>query len=145
MTNENNDQQIRPATPEEARQYAIPTGDDTQNAIDQIGKKRDEVAAYALRELALAVIDAVNRIDTQLKVHNYLKSLEILCEGPGIFRLNIEDKNTECDPQKLADNIADQLNKESVGDYYKQARSIQVEFNNVEETDGPDWVSPGKT
>lgn len=126
---------------EELQRLNLPTPEDTKNAIEAIDPARNEMAALALKELAIAVIDAVNKVDQRYGVHNFLVNLEIKCEGPGSFRLNITDKNSECDPQAVAQEVADQLDREAVGDYHKQARAIQMEFTNAR-AEGPDGVPP---
>jgi len=130
-------------TTEEVQRLGLPTNSDTQKALEEIDPARNQQAALALKELALAVIDAVNRVDQAYGVHNFLVNLEIKCEGPGSFRLNITDKNSACDPQAVAQEVADTLDREAVGDYHKQARAIQMEFNNAR-AERHDGLPPGE-
>jgi len=142
MSNEDRPEGIVLPTPQQVRAL-VPTLQQTDEAVSKIDAGRNAVAAEALRELALAVVGAVNEADKCYGVHNFLVKLEVLCEGPGSFRLNITDKNSDVDPQAVAEDVADTLDREGVGDYHKQARAIQMEFTNERSTAGPDGVSPG--
>lgn len=129
-------------TSEEIQQLNLPSPLDTKQAIDGIAAERNEAAATALRELSLAIIDAVTRVDQAYGVHDFLVELKLCCSGPGMFRLDIQDKNSDADPQQVADSVVEQIRKESAGDYYKPARSIQMEFSHERKSQGPDGVPP---
>lgn len=118
------------------------TPQQTHEAINKIALGRNAQAAVALRELALAVVGAVNTVDKRYGVHDFLVNLKITCRGPGLFQLDIVDKNSDVNPQDVVDDVAEILDREK-GDYHKQARAIQMEFTN-ERAEGPDGVAPGE-
>jgi hypothetical protein len=126
------------------QQVAEITPKDTQDAIQQIALGRNDRAAISLKELALAVINAVNDVDKRYSVHDFLVKLEIRCTGPGQFYLDITDKNSDVDPQAVVDEVAEVLDREK-GDYFKPNRSIQMEFTNERAAaEGPDGVPSGE-
>lgn len=134
--------EIRMSTEEDIKQYSPATPEETQQDIDSINEARDDRAAMALKELTIAVVSAVTDIDNKYGVHEFLVDLKIVCEGPGSFRLDITDKNSQINPQSVAKAAADHINKHANGGYYKPARSIAMEINNhaPESTEGPDDV-----
>jgi hypothetical protein len=114
----------------------LPTPDETAEAMELIERKRSDEAAKCLQNLALAVINSVIKVDQECQVHRFLVNMEIICEGPGQFRLNITDKNSKCDPQALVQRVADSLVEQHGPGYNKQLRAIQMEFSNDNPT-GP--------
>jgi hypothetical protein len=122
-------------------EVAAITPEHTKEAVEQIALGRNARAAIALKELALAVINAVNEVDKSYSVHDFLVKLEIRCTGPGQFYLDITDKNSDVDPQAVADEVKEVLDSRS--DYHKPERSIQMEFTNAR-AEGSDGTSPGE-
>jgi len=121
-------EQVRP----QQDQSALPSVNDTRQALEAIEPGRNEQASQGLRELALAVIRAVTEVDRNLNVGRFLKALTIVCNGPGDFRLDILDVNSDIDPEDLAKQIAEQMEEEGGLLYGRQLRPIQVDFGDEE-------------
>jgi hypothetical protein len=106
----------------------VPTKQDTQKAIDDIvNVADDEAAAAALQDLCTAVAKAVTDVDDSVGVSRWVEKLSVVCEGVGIFRLDVYTKNTDVDPEQVAEAAAQQLDNAGEG-YCKPLRKIEMEF-----------------
>lgn len=99
----------------------FPTADQTEAGIDDVADGRNRDATSALTELARAVIRVVRETDLSTNVSAYLNSLTIHCEGPGIFRLDINDRNSQVDQEAVANALRDEL---ASLDYHKPLRRV---------------------
>lgn len=102
----------------------FPTSDQTEAGIDDVAAGRNKDATSALTELARAVIRAVREIDLATNVSAYLNSLTIHCDGPGMFRLDIDDRNSQVDQEAVANALQDELARI---DYHKPLRTVVLE------------------
>lgn len=100
---------------------SFPTADQTEVGIDDVAAGRNQDATSALTELARAVIKVVRETDLSTNVSAYLTSLTIHCEGPGVFRLDINDRNSQVDQAAVALALLDELNS---FDYHKPLRRV---------------------
>jgi len=101
----------------------FPSSEDTQTAVDKIAPGRREEAAVALEELSRRIIAVVREVDLTYNVADYLRSVTLTVEGPGSFRLQIADRNTEA-----ADAVVEALMDEMAGNqYHKPLRPIVIE------------------
>ncbi len=102
----------------------FPTADQTEAGIDDVAYGRNQDATSALTELARAVIRIVRETDLSTNVSAYLNSLTIHCDGPGIFRLDINDRNSQVDQEAVANALRDEL---ASLDYHKPLRRVVLE------------------
>jgi hypothetical protein len=113
----------------------LPSPDETQEALDKIAPARLPGPAKALKQLALAVIEAVTEVDQANQVSQYLTSLTVHCKGPNSFELEIFDRNCEVDPQSVAGSVKAELDERGSFGYHKPLRRIDINFETEESSD----------
>lgn len=106
----------------------LPTLEQTEAALAAISPHRDPQAATILRDLAEAIIRVVCEHDQRAAVSRYFTALQISCKGFGNFQLAIHDKNAGIDPDALAHELAEKLRDDTLANYGKLQRPVQLDF-----------------
>jgi len=101
----------------------LPTVQDTEGATGDIANGRNKAATLALTTLAREVIEVIRRVDTTHNVGAYIKSLTIEADGPGVFRLKIDDRDSGVDAEMLEALLAADL---LPNDYHKPLRPVML-------------------
>lgn len=105
------------------------TTQETEAATKAIADARHAAAAATLTSLAVAIMDCVKRLDEQTNLKDYLKSLTLVVEGPGVFRLDIHDnvEMTSEASEQLRRTIAEEARK---GNSHYRTRILELSDDN---------------
>jgi len=111
-----------------------PTPQQTEEAIEAMDSTEGEVhshAAAGFEALAHGIISLVTELDRTHSVGDYLRSIRVICDGrsvtgQGVFRLEIEDKNSTTDVEELGRQIAEGLQTPSDHHGDRPLRMIQI-------------------
>jgi len=101
-----------------------PSDEDTAHAMNNIAAGRDVVATRAITEMARAIIRAVRSVDMTHNVGKYVEEVSVVCDSPGVFRLNVKDRSTNADIDVVHAVIQQELDG---FEYHKVLRPIVIE------------------